>query len=47
MIFVIIDFLTLLCVLKFSEIMDKISEYIGKQRKNSDGESDMFQIHPK
>lgn len=28
----------LLCVLQFSEIIDKISEYIGKQRKNSEGE---------
>lgn len=27
--------------LQFSDIMDKISDYIGKQRKNSDGECDI------
>ncbi|MEQ2289953.1 U4/U6 small nuclear ribonucleoprotein Prp31 [Ameca splendens] len=29
---------------QFSEIMEKISVYIGKQRKNSDGEWDLFEI---
>lgn len=28
--------------LQFSEIMDKISGYIGKQRKNSEGEFTPF-----
>lgn len=35
-------YLTIFVLFQFSEITDKISGYIGKQRKNSEGEFESY-----
>lgn len=43
--FLIISLFIIVASYQFSEIIDKISGYIGKQRKNSEGEFDPYVVN--